>query len=137
MEMWMGLKAKECFEAITSIGLHHEHMCIMFITYGMWFWLNTYIVDQCKQIMPGHPQGEVSWLHLLITKAWAIHEARITTYEFDPLAFDPQMPGETYIYRNQGKGGWDLTNEEEQPVAISIIMDIIQHWLQFIVKALS
>jgi hypothetical protein len=131
--IWSGLEIMEGNEASLTLYLRMACYQIMMTNFAAWLWLEDYIVGQAKRILNGSYCHGCDWLFKLMKKVVEIRSLRLTTKEFHPHDFSDQMPGSLYIYNlpHRNAQPWDLTVEQEQVKALSIVVEILQAWLSY------
>lgn len=128
--VWKGLQAIQSSEAETNLVNRFQRRCVMITNYGAWFWLDGWILEQCKKILAGTwASGEV-WLQKLVKNVQLIRSLRMTTKEFKPSEFGLNLSTNSYTYKSPAIQ-WNLSDEEESNKIMSITIQIIQHWLGF------
>lgn len=128
--VWNGLRAIQSSEAETNIINRFQRRCVMFTTYGAWFWLDGWILEQCKKILQGAWIDSANWLFKLVKRVEMMRSLRQASKEFDPTEFGIDLPSRSYTY-NSPPAQWDTTIEAEHNKIISITIEILQHWLCF------
>lgn len=128
--VWKGLQAIQSTEAETNLINRFQRRCVMITNYGAWFWLDGWILEQCKKILAGTWTKGDLWLQRLVKKVQQVRYLRLTSKEFDPSEFGLAIPARSYTYSAPPKQ-WDVSDEEETNKVLSITNQIIQHWLDF------
>lgn len=127
--VWKGLQAIQSSEAETQLVNRFQRRCVMITNYGAWFWLDGWILEQCKKILAGTWSTGDIWLQKLVKNVQLIQSIRMTSKIFKPSEFGLNIPT-SYTYKSPAIQ-WDLTEDEELNKVISITIQIIQHWLGF------
>lgn len=128
--VWHGLQAIQSGKAEMNLINRFQRKCIMITTYGAWFWLDGWIIEQCKKILSNTWDGGNNWLFKLIKKIEMFHSIRVTSRSFDPMEYGIDISSQVFTYTTPPIP-WDQTPENEANCIISSAIQIIQFWLNY------
>lgn len=131
MSGWTGLEGLMNTESTTTIALRQQRCHIMLINYTAFYWLDVFIVDQCKELLKGRKVSESLWLASLVSDI-DVHcrSGKEQTINLRAVDYGIDLPNAIFPLNR----GYVRVPKDEERIAMRIaktVVCVLERWLKY------